>query len=140
MTPIGLGGNHSVTLPEPADLAVSRELGFAVFTPDEVRRVGLEAVAAATRQRCGSGPCFLTFDIDFVDPALAPATGIPEIGSFNGWETQALVRRLQGVNFVGLDLVEVCPPYDNPGATTAITAANIVYELVTLRGLAAAPP
>ncbi|NIR58963.1 MAG: agmatinase [Gammaproteobacteria bacterium] len=130
-TQIGLRGS----LHEPADLEISRELGFAVFTADDVRRSGLDAVCEAVRQRADTGPCFLSFDIDFVDPALAPGTGTPEIGGFNGWETQRLVRGLRGVRFMGFDLVEVCPPYDNPGATTALTAANLVYEFITLHAL-----
>ncbi len=125
---IGLRG----PLHEKADLDISRQLGFQVFTADEMRRVGLDAVSAAARERAGAGPCFLTFDIDFVDPAYAPATGTPEIGGFSGWESQQLLRGLQGVRFVGFDLVEICPPYDDPGATTALLAANIVYELVAL--------
>ena len=79
----------------------------------------------------------MTFDIDFVDPTVAPATGTPEVGGFNAWESQYLVRGLKGINFVAFDLVEVAPPYDNPGATTSLLAANIVYEFITLLALAA---
>lgn len=129
---IGLRG----PLHERDDLDISRGLGFQVFTADGMRRIGLDAVSAAVRERAGTGPCFLTFDIDFVDPAFAPATGTPEIGGFSGWESQQLLRALQGVRFVGFDMVEVCPPYDNPGATTALLAANLVYEFIALLALA----
>lgn len=114
------------------DLQMSRDLGFEVFTAAEVRRLGMDAVIAAVKARAGSRPCFLTFDIDFVDPAYAPATGTPEVGGFTGWESQYLLRGLAGVNFVAYDLVEVSPPYDNPGQTTALLAANLVYEFISL--------
>ena len=107
------------------------------MTADEIRQVGLEAVIEAVRERAGDGPCFLTIDIDFVDPTFAPATGTPEVGGFNAWESQYLVRGLKGINFVAFDLVEVAPPYDNPGATTSLLAANLVYEFISLLALAA---
>jgi agmatinase len=129
---IGLRG----PLYDGGDLQMSRDLGFQVFTADEMRRAGLDAVIAAVKDRAGRGPCFLTFDIDFIDPAFAPATGTPEVGGFSSWESQALVRGLQGVNFVAFDLVEVAPAYDNPGATTALLAANLVFEFISLLALA----
>ncbi len=130
---IGLRG----PLYEPSDLQQSRDFGFQLFTADEVRQAGLDTVIKAVKERAGEGPCFLTFDIDFVDPTFAPATGTPEVGGFNAWESQYLVRGLKGINFVAFDLVEVAPPYDNPGATTSLLAANIVYEFLTLLALAA---
>lgn len=119
----------------PEDVQESRDLGFQVFTADEVRRTGLDGVITAVKERAGTGPCFLTFDIDFVDPTFAPATGTPEVGGFNSWESQYLVRGLQGIDFVAFDLVEVAPPYDNPGATTSLLAANLVYEFISLLAL-----
>jgi len=92
-------------------------------------------VISAVTERAGDGPCFLTFDIDFVDPTFAPATGTPEVGGFNSWESQYLVRGLRGVNFVAFDLVEVSPPYDNAGATTCLLAANLVHEFISLLAL-----
>ncbi|MDX1613237.1 MAG: agmatinase [Candidatus Promineifilaceae bacterium] len=130
---IGLRG----PLYEFDDLQLSRDLGFQLFTADEVRRAGLDAVIAAVKARAGTGPCFLTFDIDFVDPTYAPATGTPEVGGFTSWESQYLLRGLTGIEFVAFDLVEVAPPYDNPGATTSLLAANLVYEFITLLALAA---
>jgi agmatinase len=117
---------------EAADIELSRELGFQVFTADEVRKVGLDGVISAVKSRAGNGPCFLTFDIDFVDPTYAPATGTPEVGGFNSWESQYLLRGLTGIDFVAFDLVEVSPPYDSAGATTSLLAANLVYEFISL--------
>jgi agmatinase len=129
---IGLRG----PLYEFEDIQQSRDLGFQVFTADEVRQTGIEEVISAVKERAGDGPCFLTFDIDFVDPTFAPATGTPEVGGFTSWESQNLVRGLQGVHFVAFDLVEVAPPYDNAGATTSLLAANLVYEFISLLALA----
>jgi len=117
------------------DIQASLDLGFLVFTTDDVRKEGLDSVIDAVKERAGSGPCFLTFDIDFVDPTFAPATGTPEVGGFNSWESQYLVRGLTEVNFVAFDLVEVSPPYDNAGATTSLLAANLVYEFISLLAL-----
>jgi agmatinase len=121
---------------DAGDLQRSLDLGFQVFTAGEVRRQGLEAVAQAVKERAGSGPVFLTFDMDFADPAYAPAVGTPEVGGFASWECQYLVRGLRGVNFVAFDLVEVSPPYDHPGAITALLAANIAYEFISLLAVA----
>ncbi len=115
---------------DAADIQLSRDLGFQVFTASEMRRMGLDRVITAVRQRAGSGPCFLTFDIDFADPTFAPATGTPEVGGFTSWECQYLLRGLQGVNFVAYDLVEVAPPYDTAGQTTCLLAANLAYEFM----------
>ena len=73
---------------------------------------------------------------DFVDPTFAPATGTPEVGRFNAWESQYLLRGLRDVNFVAFDLVEVSPPYDTAGQTTCLLAANLVYEFIALLALA----
>ncbi|MFQ5983646.1 MAG: agmatinase, partial [Woeseiaceae bacterium] len=99
---IGLRGS----VYDAGDIEVSRQLGFEVFSATQVRRLGLDAVVTAVTERAGSGPCFLTFDIDFVDPAYAPATGTPEVGGFTSWESQYLVRGLQSLDIVAFDLVE----------------------------------
>jgi agmatinase len=129
---IGLRGS----VYDASDVGMSRELGFQAFTAPEMRRMGLAAVSAAAKERAGRSPCFLSFDIDFVDPTYAPGTGIPEVGGFTSWETLELVRGLVGLDFVAFDLVEVSPPYDNPGATTCVLAANLVYEFLSLLAVA----
>jgi arginase family enzyme len=74
-----------------------------------------------------------------VDPAFAPGTGTPEVGGLTSYEALALVRGLRGCEFVGFDLVEVCPPYDAPGQITSLLAANIAYEMLALAALALEP-
>jgi len=77
-----------------------------------------------------SGPAYVTFDIDAVDPAFAPGTGTPEVGGLSSHEAQRLVRGLAGLSLVGGDIVEVAPPFDGPGQITALLAANIMFELL----------
>jgi len=80
----------------------------------------------------GGGKAFLTFDVDFCDPAYAPGTGTPEVGGFTSGEAQALLRALAGIDLAGADVVEVAPAYDGPGAPTALLAANVAWELLAL--------
>jgi agmatinase len=79
---------------------------------------------------------FLSFDIDVIDPAFAPATGTPEVAGLTPREALAFIRALAGIAFSGFDVVELSPPYDDPGETTAILAANIAYEFLSLAALA----
>jgi agmatinase len=124
---IGLRGS----LYDAGDLNMSYEAGFHVVTGPELHEQGIPRTIAQVRERVGTGPAYLTFDIDFVDPAYAPGTGTPEVGGFNGAQCLQLVRGLAGVNFIGYDLVEVMPPYD-PAGVTSLLAANIVYEFISL--------
>jgi agmatinase len=115
------------------DLDASRELGYAVMTSDELRQAGPEGFARAVRERVGDRPVFLSFDVDFLDPAFAPGTGTPEIAGFSTHDAVSLLRSLRGIALVGADVVEVSPPYDGPGQPTALAAANILWELLALR-------
>jgi agmatinase len=114
------------------DLEVSRELGFDLVTTDEIRELGIEATIDRIRRRVGDAKAYVSFDVDFVDPAFAPGTGTPEVGGFTSREAQEFVRRLGGIEIVGCDVVEVYPQYDGPGQVTALLAANLGYELLTL--------
>ena len=76
---------------------------------------------------------FLSFDIDFLDPSVAPGTGTPEIAGFTTAEAVAFLRALRGIRLVGCDVVEVAPQYDGPGQQTALAAANVLWELLALR-------
>jgi len=85
--------------------------------------------------KVGARPVFVSFDIDFLDPAFAPGTGTPEVGGFTTAEALAFVRALQGIDLVGCDVVEVSPSYDGPGQVTALAGATVAYELLSLRAL-----
>jgi agmatinase len=120
----------------PADLDSAREMGFAVLPCDQLRELGPGRFASLARERVGRRPVFLSFDIDVLDPAFAPGTGTPEVGGLSSAEALSILRALRGIELVGADVVEVSPPYDGPGQPTALAAANVAYELLSLRALA----
>jgi len=121
------------------DIAVARELGFTVLSSDELRELGPARYGELVRERVGARPVFVSFDIDFLDPAFAPGTGTPEVGGFSTAEALAFLRALHGTRLAGCDVVEVSPPYDGPGMVTALAAANVLYELLSLRAVGGAP-
>lgn len=119
--------------------AASIQLGMRTLNPDthgfDVRdarwlhREGVDAAIAAIRQRVGGRRCYVSFDIDFLDPAFAPGTGTPVVGGFSSHQALQLVRGLAGLDIVGMDVVEVSPPYDH-AEITALAAASIAQELL----------
>ncbi len=121
---------------EDGDLESARELGFAVLSCDQLRALAPGSYASLVRERAGTRPVFVSFDVDVLDPAFAPGTGTPEVGGLSTAEALAFLRALRGINLVGADVVEVSPPYDGPGQQTALAAANVAYELLSLRALA----
>lgn len=90
-----------------------------------------ERIADRMRDIVGETPVYLTFDIDALDPAFAPGTGTPEVGGLATWQVQAILRRLAGLAFAGMDLVEVSPPYD-VAEITALAGATIIWEYLAL--------
>lgn len=106
-------------------------LGFNVIDAPSLHRQTPETVAARVREIVGDGPCYLTFDIDALDPAFAPGTGTPVWGGLASWQAAAILRSLAGINLKGGDVVEVSPPYDTTGAT-AIMGAHVAMELICL--------
>jgi agmatinase len=127
---IGIRG----TLNHPGDIGASIELGYHVITTQELRKRGFEDVVRQVRETIEDTPCFLTFDIDFVDPSCAPGTGTLEVGGFTSLETLEIVRSLTGFNYIGFDLVEVLPPYD-PTQITSLLAATLVHDFASLAAL-----
>ena len=121
------------------DLEGARELGFTVLTNDELRALSPEDYGDLVREKIGDRPVFMSFDIDFLDPAFAPGTGTPEVAGFSTAEAVAFLRALRGINLVGCDVVEVAPSYDSPGQPTAVAASNVMFELLALRALRDAP-
>ena len=96
-----------------------------------------EAFLALLREAAGESPCYLTFDIDGVDPAFAPGTGTPAVGGLTSFEALQMMRALKGLRFVGGDVVEVAPAYDS-SEITSLLAASIAFELAALIALARA--
>jgi agmatinase len=119
------------------DLEAALELGFELISGEELGQMDPREYGARVRRRIGDAPAYFSFDVDVVDPAFAPATGTPEIGGPTSADALALVRSLAGARFEGFDVVEVAPPYDSPAQTTAMLAANVVYEFLALAALAA---
>lgn len=105
--------------------------GVTIVPAMTVHEEGPAAVAERVRAVVGGGPVYLTFDIDALDPAFAPGTGTPEIGGLASWQAQAILRRLGGLAFVGMDVVEVAPAYDT-AEITALAAATVVWEYLAL--------
>ncbi len=117
------------------DLESARKLGFAVLSCEELRTLGPGGYADLVASRIGDRPVFISFDVDVLDPAFAPGTGTPEVGGLSTAEALAFLRALRAIDLVAADVVEVSPPYDGPGQQTALAAANVAYELLSLRAL-----
>ena len=107
--------------------------GVTVLSAQDVHAMGCELVAQRIREVVGETPTYLSFDVDVLDPAFAPGTGTPEIGGLASWQMQAIMRRLHGIAFVGMDLVEVSPAYD-VAEITALAAATVAWEYLALVG------
>lgn len=106
-----------------------RDQGFRVVPAEDCWYRSLAPLMEEVRAQMGEGPVYLTYDIDSLDPGLAPGTGTPEIGGLTTQQALEIVRGCRGLNLVGCDLVEVSPPYDTTG-TTAITGANLLFEML----------
>jgi agmatinase len=122
----------------PEDITAARELGFTVLSTRELRELGPAAFGDLVRRIVGGRPAFLSFDVDFCDPAFAPGTGTPEIGGPSTSEALEFVRALHGLALVGCDVVEVAPAYDSPGQPTALLGATIAWEAISLHARARA--
>src|SRR5699024_3144588 len=112
---------------EDRDFADS--VGIRVIPIEEFHARGLDDVMAEARDIAGTEKTYVSYDIDFVDPTFAPGTGTPEIGGPNSFQAIEVVRRLNGLNIVGADLVEVSPPFDNAGGT-AFLGVSIMFEML----------
>lgn len=108
-------------------------LGVTILDAPFVHQAGVADTVARIREVVGTRPCYITFDIDALDPAFAPGTGTPVWGGLASWQAAAILRDLAGIDLVGGDVVEVSPPYDTTGAT-AIAGAHVATELIALYG------
>jgi len=105
--------------------------GFNTRKAPWIHDQGIAATVTAIRETVGENPCYLTFDIDCLDPCYAPGTGTPVIGGLSTHQAQAILRGLAGINLVGMDLVEVAPAYD-VGEITALAGATLALEMLYL--------
>ena len=90
------------------------------------------AVAERVLAAVGAGPVYLSFDIDAIDPGQAPGTGTPEVGGLFTWQAMAILKRLGGLDFRGMDVVEVAPAYD-VAEITALAAASVIWQYLSLQ-------
>ena len=109
----------------------SLDHGMRVVFMEEFAKLGVEAVIAEARRVVGSGPTYISFDVDGLDPVYAPGTGTPEVGGITTLEAQRLLYGLRGLDLIGGDVVEVAPPYDQTG-NTALVGATMMFEIVCL--------
>ncbi len=112
------------------DLAFAREQEIQMVTTEELLAKGLAPIRPMLKRFRGQ-PTYLSLDIDVVDPGFAPGTGTPQVGGLSSAQILDLVRALQGMKFVGCDLVEVSPPYDS-AEITSLLAANLLFEMLCL--------
>ncbi|KAI0347684.1 arginase deacetylase [Trametopsis cervina] len=114
------------------DLEHDEEVGFELISTDDIDDLGIPEIVRRIRNRVGDSPVYLSFDIDVIDPGLAPATGTPEAGGWTAREAKRIIRGLAGLNFVGVDLVEVAPAYDTNAEVTATLAADLVHDFLSM--------
>lgn len=103
--------------------------GFNVINAMQANDQSAEEIVAQIRSIIGDKPVYITFDIDCLDPAFAPGTGTPVCGGLNSDKVLKIIRGLAGINVVGMDVVEVSPPYDQSDLT-ALAGATIALELL----------
>jgi guanidinopropionase len=113
----------------------SYDSGMTVIHAEEFMRLGVDATIEKMRAVVGSGPTYLSFDIDSLDPAFAPGTGTPEVGGLSSREVMALMRGAAGLDIIGGDVVEVAPQYDAT-SNTAQAGAQMLFEIVSLVAMA----
>ncbi|CAN5174124.1 agmatinase [soil metagenome] len=107
--------------------------GVTIIDAMTCHETGPQAVADRAAAITSGAPVYLSFDIDVLDPAFDPGTGTPEIGGLASWQAQAMIRRLAGLRFVGMDVVEVAPAYDH-AEITALAAATMAWEYLAIAG------
>ena len=111
------------------DLDFADSVGIRVIKIEEFFDRGIKDVMAEAREIVGENETYISYDIDFIDPAFAPGTGTPEVGGPNSYEALKVVRELSGVKIVGADMVEVSPPFD-PSSNTAFLGVSVMFELL----------
>ncbi|MCP4317030.1 MAG: agmatinase [Hyphomicrobiales bacterium] len=125
MVQIGIRG----TAYDFEDIEWGEEQGVRIIRIEELMDRGAADVMEEARSIVGKDETYVSFDIDFIDPAFAPGTGTPEIGGPDTFTAQRCVRLLEGVNIIGADVVEVSPPFDPSGAT-AWVGISIAFEIL----------
>jgi len=114
------------------DMENDAAVGFEIITTDDIDEIGTSGIVKLIRDRVGNSAVYLSLDIDVLDPSIAPATGTPEPAGWTVREMHRILRGLTGLNFVGVDIVEVSPAYDTNAESTTVIAANLVHEFLEM--------
>ena len=127
---IGMRGN-----PRSLDwLKPSEELGYTVISMEQYREMGANQTIDLILERIGDAPLYITFDLDCLDPTVAPGVSNLEAGceGFRIDEVMRLLRSVRGKNIIGGDLVCLMPTKDHPNMITSHTASAIMFEIISL--------
>jgi agmatinase len=124
---IGLRGSRF----DENDIQYGYDVGYSIITMDEYEEMGRAAAIEKIGSVLGDGPIYISIDIDGLDPAYLPGTGVPEIGGITPRDMQVILRSLQGRNIVGGDICEIAPGFD-PTGITCITVANLMFEMLCI--------
>ncbi len=103
------------------------DAGFEILSSPWIHRNGIDAAIDVARARAGDAPVYLSLDVDGMDPAFAPGTGTPVPGGLASWQALEFVRGLTPLNLIGMDVVEVSPPFDH-AEITALAAAHLAHD------------
>lgn len=104
---------------------------FNVIHADKLAKLSVDEIVATIKNQIGDRKVYLTFDIDALDPAFAPGTGTPVAGGLTSHTALQIIRKLDGLNWIGMDVVEVSPPYDHAGMT-AVAGAYLLCDMLHL--------
>ena len=113
------------------DIQFGYDVGFTIITMDEYEEMGRAAVIERIDEVLGQGPIYISLDIDGLDPAYMPGTGVPEIGGILPRDAQVILRALRGRHVVGADISEIFPCFD-PTGITCVTVANLMFEMLCI--------
>jgi len=119
---------HSIQLGIRTEYDTS-DHGFKVLSADQLNELSVDSIIEQIKTRVGDKPVYLTFDIDCLDPAFAPGTGTPVCGGLSTNKVLQIIRGLVGVNLIGMDVVEVSPPYDSADIS-ALAGATLALEML----------
>ena len=114
---------------EDRDFALSE--GIRIITIEEFFERGISDVISEVKSILDDKKTYLSYDIDFIDPAFASGTGTPEVGGPNSFQALEVIRKLSGINLIGADVVEISPPFDNSGGT-AFLGSSILFEILCI--------
>lgn len=121
------GGTYS-----KEDLVNDKNLGFHIYPCNDIDNNIICNIIKEIKDKIQNSYVYISIDIDVIDPAFAPGTGTPEVGGFSSREFISMIRKLNGLNIIGADIVEVSPSYDNNAQITSLLASNICYELLSI--------